>query len=151
MMGIMASSTLRCEVRGLNVKATPEEWVRQAWIRKMTEEFGFPRNLLAVEKELSSLSTENGSSLPKRRIDIVAYAAVQGHFFPLLIMECKACAFSEKVFTQAISYNAFVKAPFVAVANAETVLLGSFQADVSQFCFKEGLASYQELLKALCT
>jgi hypothetical protein len=147
-MAIMELSTLRCKVRRLEVKATPEEVVRQGWIGHLIEKWGFPLNMLAVEKELCHFSLEQ-SSCPKRRIDLLAYAKKGNQLFPLLMVECKAAAPGQKAFTQVASYNAHVKAPFLALASPERIWLGTYDALSSQFAFQEGFLTYKELLKSV--
>lgn len=136
----MASSTLN------------EEAIRRFWIKIMIEELGFPKNLIAVEKELSKLPHIQHlpkESIPKRRIDIVIFAKENDALFPLLLIECKAVSLIPRFFTQALSYNVVVKAPYVALANKERFLLGKYDSQAHMFSFKEGLNTYQQLLASL--
>jgi hypothetical protein len=101
-------------VRGCFVAATPEEIVRQSLLHHMVRSLGYPKELLAVEKQLSELPHLEGAiGLPTRRIDIVCFAR---DFHPLLLIECKEGEVGSDAIEQALGYNAFVKAPFVAVA-----------------------------------
>jgi hypothetical protein len=142
-------------VRSSWVKKRPEELIRQVWTQKLTIEFGFPLSLLAVEKELASLphlQHMSKKNIPKRRIDILAFAKgihKEHLLFPLLVIECKATALDATSVNQVISYNMIAQAPFVAVVNESQVLLGSYDKAQGRFCFEEGMRSYQELVSSL--
>ena len=101
-------------IRRRYVTATPEEKVRQWWLRRMIDQLGYPSGLLAVEKDLVSASLKTPTSNPNRRIDIICYTPdrKQG-LVPLLIVECKAhqCAAENQVF----GYNDVIQAPFVSI------------------------------------
>ena len=111
-------------IRKLWVAATPEEIVRQTWILRMIEQSQFPRSLLAVEKQLSSLPYLEGE-VPDRRIDLLSFMKVEDDFKPLLLMECKASALTQEALSQVIAYNHYVKAPYVAIVNLEEIMLYS--------------------------
>lgn len=115
-----AGSQVFDEIRSCWVAATPEEVIRQLWLRKMVLELGFPKELIAVEKELKSFPHLLQVSVPDRRIDIVCYGKT---LEPLLLIECKAVALSPKALDQAMGYNDYVKAPYVAVANDRSIYL----------------------------
>lgn len=151
----MASSSQNSEiydpVRNIWVAPLPEEIVRQKLIQKMIHVLGFPKGHLAVEKELKELPhLKKVGQLPDRRIDIVCYAPSleSSHpLSPLLLIECKHELVSSGALEQLEGYNAFVKAPFLAVADGKTVC----------FCYRthEGvkqlpyLPTYKELIDAL--
>lgn len=97
-------------IRCRNVVATPEELVRQSLLRKMIHDLGYPKSLIAVEKELG---------VHRRRFDLVCYACSihpEHELSPLLIIECKALDCSEAARQQAFGYNATLGAPFVCIA-----------------------------------
>lgn len=96
----------KCFIRGKLVALTPEERVRQALLRKMVEELGFPKGLISVER----------AAQQQRRTDIVCYTK---EMRPLLLIECKAGAILEAAIAQAIGYNDQVKAPFICLANGD--------------------------------
>jgi len=131
-MATMGSSCLnRREVfdplRKIWVAATPEEIVRQKLLLKMTDELGYPKELLAVEKELAELPHIAPKNLPQRRIDILCYGKNihPGHaLYPLLLIECKKEKLSSAAKEQLLGYNAFVQAYFVAAVSKEEVLFG---------------------------
>lgn len=126
------------------VRATPEEVVRQTWIHRMVEELDYPKELLAVEKELKALPhLESEVSLPLRRIDLLSFMKSADGIKPLLLVECKESELTQEAMDQAISYNHYVKAPFVAIVNASQIRFRSNATEMSW------LPSYHELIKAL--
>ena len=95
--------------RNTYVSLTPEEWVRQHFLRFLVEEKGFPASLIAVEKGL----TVNGKP---RRFDAVAY---NNRGMPLVLMEFKSAniALSQKVFEQISLYNQLLQVKYLIVSN----------------------------------
>jgi len=91
------------------VKLTPEEWVRQNFIRFLLEEKHFPSAYLAVEKEL----VFNGM---KKRCDAVLY---DGQAQPLMILEFKAphVPLTQSVFDQVAVYNYRLNVEYFIVSN----------------------------------
>lgn len=110
-------------VRRKFVVATPEELVRQELIRKMMGPLGFPRGLLAVERQIASLPHVEMGVDPERRIDVLAFAChihPEHEVFPLLLVECKGESLAHAE-AQAIGYNHWVRAPYICLAGAEGV------------------------------
>ncbi len=96
-------------VRRKHVADTPEERVRQAVIKKLTEQMGIPVALMAVEKAIDIQGEI-------RRPDIVIHDR-QG--VPWMVVECKApgVAVSQSTLDQAANYNRVLGAPFLFVTN----------------------------------
>lgn len=108
-------------IRSEWVKATPEEVVRQKLILMMFN-LGYPKTLISVEKELKQLPhLKREEEVPDRRIDVICFA--KGSLEPLLLIECKEGRATRDAYLQLKGYNHFVKAPFIAVVDEETVLL----------------------------
>jgi len=125
------------------VAATPEEVVRQTWIQRMVGELKYPKELLAVEKDLASLPHVLGDKIPARRIDLLCFLKKEGGVVPLLLVECKEGPLSEEALGQVVSYNYYVKAPYVAVVNLTQVRFLYHQEELSR------LPSYFELREKL--
>ncbi|MCB2221397.1 MAG: type I restriction enzyme HsdR N-terminal domain-containing protein [Bacteroidetes bacterium] len=91
------------------VALTPEEWVRQNFIRYLVEEKRFPESLIAVETGLVV-------GRRSKRTDAVVYDR-QGR--PFVIIECKApdVAISQKVFEQIVRYNITLQVNYLMVTN----------------------------------
>ncbi|MCG8410737.1 MAG: type I restriction enzyme HsdR N-terminal domain-containing protein [Bacteroidales bacterium] len=88
---------------------TPEEWVRQNFLRYLVDEKNYSKTLIAVEKEfkLNSLS---------KRCDAIVYNR-KGK--PVLIVECKAASvnINQSVFDQIVRYNMKLNVDFLIVTN----------------------------------
>ncbi len=122
------------------VAATPEEIVRQRWLYRMVHELHFPKQLVVVERELKMLPhLQNHSDLPARRIDILSF---EKNLKPLLLIECKELLLSEEAIQQALAYNTFVGAQFVAIVNESQIRLRGATFEIDR------LPSYKELLHA---
>lgn len=101
-------------IRCCQVEATPEEKVRQKWILRMIGPLGYPKGLLAVEKDLSSFSSSN------RRFDLLCYTPSKDGLSPLLLVECKASDMGKIAETQVFGYNETIQSPFVCVIQGES-------------------------------
>lgn len=137
-------------VRKQWVSATPEEIVRQTWLKKMVETLGYPKEFFAVEKELRSLPHLQSSSdrIPDRRADIIFFAPdahPEYSLFPLLMIECKAVKLNGQALQQVLGYNTFVKALYVAVVSQDEVL---FRHGDKELAF---MPSYLEIRKRFYT
>ncbi len=88
---------------------TPEEWVRQNFIRYLIHVKNFPASLMAVEKGLKL----NGM---QKRADIVQYNT---HAHPVLIVECKApeVKITQDTFDQIARYNMVMKVRYLIITN----------------------------------
>ena len=97
------------EIRKKYIRLTPEEWVRQNFLKYLISEKGIPVTLLGVEKAIKLYGMT-------RRFDIVAYSR---NGKPLLLVECKApgVKISQKVFDQAATYNIQLRVAYLAVTN----------------------------------
>lgn len=138
---------LFCQVRKIWVNAAPEELVRQGVINYLTHQLGYLSGGIAVEvslQQMPHLSLIN-ARLPRRRADIVVFH--QGS--PLLLIECKAVKMTTKTIRQVLGYNWYLKAPFIAVVNAEETRFGWFDSTQNSFCFDPRIPHFQELLKNL--
>lgn len=129
------------------VSATPEELVRQKLLHAMTTQLGFPKSFLAVEKQLSELPHLHGrQGLPSRRADVLCFAKgihSEHELFPLLLIECKEGSVGESAAAQALGYNHYVQAPYVAIAGEGSAMLVHPQR-------LNFLPHYHELLERVC-
>lgn len=145
--------TVRCAIRNTDVAAHPEELVRQRLLSHMTGALGYPRGLLAVEKELSALPhLMNRSKVPQRRADILCFGKDihPGHaLYPLLLIECKSIKLNKKARLQIAGYNHFVNAAFICIANQEEIQTGWYDPEHKEYVFIPFLPSYAELRGSL--
>ncbi len=154
-MGLSCQSKKRQifdELRGIWVAATPEELVRQALLQQMVKQLGYPKELLAIEREISQLSHLTGQKLPERRLDILCFGKEihpQYSLYPLLLIECKSDNLGMDAKEQLLGYNSFVGAYFIAMAAKDEVLFGYRVQKGEGFTFLPFLPSYAQLLDFL--
>lgn len=118
----------------------------------MTEKLGFPKGLLVVEKQLSQLPHLQGKDIPipDRRVDILCYRMSGGEAYslsPLLVIECKAVPISHHTLRQVGGYNYYLGAPFIAVANQESLLMGWADTEAKAYRFVDFLPHYSDLIE----
>lgn len=142
-----SSGALYDPIRQKWVAETPEEAVRQKLILHLIEELDFPAKLLVVEKglrQIPHLSVDQKA--PQRRADLVCFAKNGESLYPLLLVECKATPITSKMLRQAIGYNYFLKAAFIAIVGPFETHLGWFEKEKGAYQFLPKLLSYSQLL-----
>lgn len=137
---------LFCLIRQSWVTGTPEEKVRQKLLLYLTQELGYPRAHITVEKELKKIPHLVNSPLeiPNRRADIICFGKdihPEYSLFPFLMIECKAIPLTTKVIHQVMGYNHSVKAKYIAVANQNELHVGE-QHPSGQYTFTDMLPRY---------
>jgi hypothetical protein len=130
------------------VAATPEERVRQRLLQKMVEALSYPKELLSVERALKDLCLVR-TEAPNRRVDIICFAKTKDFgMTPLLVIECKESEeLAKKALSQVQGYNAFLQAPFLAVAYPRGETFVYMQEDKEKYL--SYLPSYPMLLEAV--
>jgi len=116
------------------VSLTPEEWVRQHFIRFLIEEKGYPAAYLAIEKQLSM----NGM---KKRCDAILY---NRHALPILIIELKApnVAITQSTFDQVAVYNAKLKVNYFMISNGIEHYCCKTNTETAQYEFFSEIPNY---------
>ena len=96
-------------VRRIYVRSTPEEIVRQLWIRYLVEEKKVNKKLIAVERAFSIQGM-------KRRFDLVLF---DKSTLPVLLAEFKApgVLVNQITFDQIAVYNMQLQIPYALVSN----------------------------------
>ena len=91
------------------VVLTPEEWVRQNFIKYLIEDKKYPSSLIATEKELRLGEL-------KKRFDILVY---DKNHKPWLMVECKSMEvkLDEAVLQQVLRYNISIPVKFLVITN----------------------------------
>ncbi|WP_205945741.1 type I restriction enzyme HsdR N-terminal domain-containing protein [Pedobacter frigiditerrae] len=125
------------EIRKKHLVLTPEEWVRQHFIRYLLKEKSFPSALLQIEGGLSLNQT-------RKRSDILVYDN-QGE--KIMVIECKApsVAITQATFDQAARYNSVYKARWLVVTNGLNHYYAKIDHTNGKFLFVKELPSYKEL------
>lgn len=150
----MNNDRLYDPIRKTFVLTLPEEIVRQQLLQKMINQWGYPKSLLAVEKDLCNLPHLIHKAFPsqKRRADIICFAKnINPNFsiYPLLMIECKACKLTKKTIDQVLGYNHFVESYFVSIANEKEIFTYWYNLKKKQYTSVNFLPSYDQLLQAV--
>lgn len=126
------------EFRHRWIVLSPEEWVRQHFLKYLTIEKHFPGTLMAVEKKVTI-------NRLLQRFDLMVYDR-KGR--PLLIAEFKApdVLIKQSVFDQAFRYNTVLKAPFYLISNGLTHFVCRVDFDNSRSEYLHGVPDYEDLL-----
>lgn len=104
----------------------------------MITDLGYPKGLIAVEKEIVSLN---------RRMDILCYRPANGGLAPLLLIECKAEKITIDAERQALGYNDACGAPFIALAGSDEIK--TFWREKDKVASVPFLPPFNELVKCL--
>lgn len=137
-------------IRNIWVEPLPEEMVRQKLLKRMIDELSFPKELICVEKRLDQFFF--GVEIPAefRRVDIICFAKNihKDHMlYPLLLIECKASLITEEAIKQLFSYNYYIKAFFLAVANGDGVK--TFWQECGEYKNVDFLLSFEQMIRAV--
>ena len=130
-----------CEWRHRWVRLTPEEWVRQQLLHRLTEEYGYPASLIAVEVAFHLPSLQGGDGGRLKRADAVVYTTAMQ---PLVLIECKAetVPLTQKTLDQAITYNRKLNVPYLILHNGpQTICV------YGNNIYTQGLPRYTDLLR----
>ena len=124
-------------IRKKHVRLTPEEWVRQHFIRFLVEEQQVPAALIAIEMGFTY------QQMP-RRADVVVHARTGA---PLLMVECKApdVAVRQATFDQVARYNKVVQAKYLVVTNGLVHYCWSLDPAAHTYHFLDELPAYETL------
>ncbi|KXB74244.1 type I restriction enzyme HsdR N-terminal domain-containing protein [Prevotella amnii] len=119
------------------IALTPEEWVRQSFIRFVVEKKNYPQALLANE---ISLSLGN----KKLRADSVLYDKM---LKPRMIIEYKApkISITQRVFDQIFSYNILLSVPYIIVTNGIEIYVCKLNEKEKRYMFLDDIPYYEEL------
>jgi len=119
------------------VALTPEEWVRQHFIRFLIEVKGYPAALLAIEKQLNM----NGM---KKRCDAILYDSDAN---PILIIELKApnVPISQATFDQVAVYNAKLKVDFFMISNGIEHFCCKVNVETARYEFFSEIPNFSQI------
>jgi len=124
-------------IRKKYVLLTPEEWVRQNFIRYLLEEKGYIQSLVRVEMffKLNRLS---------KRADIALFDR-KGK--PKVLVECKSpkVAISQAVFEQVARYNLSFKVDFLIVTNGMQHFCCKMDYEKKSYTFLKEIPGFDEV------
>lgn len=119
------------------VALTPEEWVRQRFVRWLEAERGYFAGRMGNEIAITLNRT-------LRRCDTVVYDAQRA---PLMVVEYKApnVPVTQKVFDQIVRYNMVVAAPYITVSNGIRHFCCAIDFESRSYRFLSDIPMYQSI------
>jgi type I site-specific restriction endonuclease len=126
------------EIRKKFLLLTPEEWVRQNFIRYLSNEKGFPPALMVIERGLKI----NQNPF---RADLLVYDRMGA---PLLVVEFKAPAvkITQAAFDQIARYNMQFKVPYLIVSNGLDHYCCKIDFLAENYTFLKEIPEFKELM-----
>ena len=126
-------------IRKKFIKLTPEEWVRQNFVRYLVNEGRYPPGLIGIEV----MSKYNNL---KKRVDILIHDRTGK---PVMIIECKApdIELNDKVFDQIVTYNMGFRVPYLIVTNGMDHYACKIDFENNKYDFLLVIPLYDDLLK----
>ena len=118
------------------VALTPEENVRQQFIRYLNERRGWPLHMMGSETEISIGEV-------KLRCDIVCYGK---DLSPKMIVECKrpTVKISSRTFEQIWNYALILKVEYIVATNGKETFACRYDAEKKQYVFIGDIPAYSE-------
>jgi hypothetical protein len=119
------------------VALTPEEWVRQNFIRFLTEVKHYPVSLVSVERSIRM-------NRLNFRSDAVIFSKTGE---PLVIIECKApeVKISQQAFDQIVRYNYELRVKYLIVTNGMNHYFCVIDPDQLTYSFLTEIPDYNDL------
>ena len=123
-------------IRKKYVVLTPEEWVRQHIIHYLIVVKGYPKSLIAVEKQLTINTL-------KKRFDILVF---NNTGLPKIVVECKSpnTKITQSAFDQIARYNLNLNADLLMVSNGLQHYFCKLDAINEQYIFLKEIPSYNK-------
>lgn len=124
------------DIRKKYLRLTPEEWVRQNFVKYLIDEKKFPASLIVIEKGLKL------NELTKRA-DVLIYKDSSS----ILLVECKAptVKISQDTFDQISRYNLKFKVPYLIVTNGINHYCCRIDFENNSYHFLENIPEFDEL------
>ena len=119
------------------ITLTPEEWVRQNFVRFLIEEKQFPTALMGNEVAL----LQNGI---KRRCDTLV-ADIEGNPFVIVEYKAPSIPITQSVFDQIVRYNMVMKAKCLIVSNGLQHYCCKIDYENNSYSFLRDIPNYSEI------
>lgn len=125
-------------IRKKFVRLTPEEWVRQNFVRYLIQEGKYPAGLIAIE-------VLSGYNDLRKRVDILIHNRLGQ---PIMIVECKSpdVKIDDSVFDQIVCYNMGFKVPYIIVTNGIDHYACKIDLEQKKYEFLLTIPLYEDLL-----
>lgn len=123
------------------VRLTPEEWVRQNFIKYLIEKKKFPSGLISVEMSVN-INNQN------QRSDIVVF---NKQAKPIMIIECKApnVKITQKTMEQAARYNWNLKVEYLVVTNGKSHFICKINHSENNYEFLPEIPNYTSIVSKI--
>ena len=133
-------------IRKKEVPLTPEEKVRQWFIRILLDQAKVPQTMMRVEAGMKfgqEIGSVGGTSRKTYRADILVY---DRSLKPLLVVECKRedVPITEEVLLQALRYNSVLGVRFLVLTNGQRTVICSLGKDGATYL--QALPSWEEMI-----
>lgn len=119
------------------ITLTPEEWVRQNFVRFLIEEKQFPTALMG--NEVSLLQNDI-----KRRCDTLV-ADIEGNPFVIVEYKAPSIPITQSVFDQIVRYNMVMKAKCLIVSNGLQHYCCKIDYENNSYSFLRDIPNYSEI------
>ncbi|MBQ9713425.1 MAG: type I restriction enzyme HsdR N-terminal domain-containing protein [Bacteroidales bacterium] len=135
-------------IRKKEVPLTPEERVRQWFIRILLDQAKVPQTMMRVEAGMKfgqEIGSVGGTSRKTYRADILVY---DRSLKPLLVVECKRedVPITEEVLLQALRYNSVLGVRFLVLTNGQRTVICSLGKDGATYL--QALPSWEEMISS---
>ncbi len=122
-------------IRKKYVVLTPEEWVRQNFVKYLIEEKKYPISIIAIEKQVTINTL-------KKRFDILIFNQDGSS---KIIIECKSpkIKITQDTFDQIARYNLKLNADYLIVTNGLTHFSCILDSKNEQYLFLKDIPSYK--------
>ncbi|MBQ9174530.1 MAG: type I restriction enzyme HsdR N-terminal domain-containing protein [Bacteroidales bacterium] len=135
-------------IRKKEVPLTPEEKVRQWFIRILLDQAKVPQMMMRVEAGMKfgqEIGSVGGTSRKTYRADILVY---DRSLKPLLVVECKRedVPITEEVLLQALRYNSVLGVRFLVLTNGQRTVICSLGKDGATYL--QALPSWEEMISS---
>ena len=124
-------------LRNRFIALSPEEWVRQNFVRFLIEEKQFPTALMGNEVSL----LQNGI---KRRCDTLV-ADIEGNPFVIVEYKAPSIPITQSVFDQIVRYNMVMKAKCLIVSNGLQHYCCKIDYENNSYSFLRDIPNYSEI------
>lgn len=119
------------------ITLTPEEWVRQNFVRFLIEEKQFPTALMGNEVSLLQIGI-------KRRCDTLV-ADIEGNPFVIVEYKAPSIPITQSVFDQIVRYNMVMKAKCLIVSNGLQHYCCKIDYENNSYSFLRDIPNYSEI------
>lgn len=131
-------------IRKMLIIESPEEIIRQKFIRYLIDKLKVPESKIGVEVPMSDFK-----KYARGKADIIIYGEDEdGYHIPMVIIECKApdVPLTDEVWFQAYKYDNILGTGLIIITNGKYTYGALWDEDDEQYYFIEELPKYKQLL-----